>query len=427
MIKIFIECSTTINSPYLTGIQRVVKSIIEKSALAGEALGVECIPVVYVNGGLFVLNLQEKVDKRTQLLNSLLTLSKKLNRVIPRLNTVIKHLFTLMLLPLIHSFFNRINTKEIFVGVDITKKNLATTTPSNKNILLLLDSTWDLNMFTAIDRFRLNGGHVCAVLYDIIPFTHPETVEKHTGNIYRSWWRKAPRHLDSIMCISNSVKQEYLTWQKSRKLKRSIHPDMVGYFYLGADLGGSDNVIRILSTTDPFFMVLGSLEPRKNHSTVIDAFEILWKKNSNVNLVIVGRHGWKSDNLIKRIKLHKEYGSRLFLIRDATDRDLFALYQKCNAVIMASFSEGFGLPIVEAMQAGVNVICSDIPVFREIAGESAVYFDPLSTESLEFNVMNSLNNIVFDQNANNQPKKSWISWEQSTHQLLTKVIGLSKI
>jgi alpha-1,2-rhamnosyltransferase len=114
------------------------------------------------------------------------------------------------------------------------------------------------------------------------------------------------------------------------------------------------------------------------------------------------------------------------LIRDATDRDLLSLYKKSHAVIIASYAEGFGLPIVEAMHAGTNVFCSDIPIFREIAGDYAVYFDPFSPESLELNVMNSLNNIVIDPNANNQSKKSWISWDQSTRQLLTKIVGLSK-
>ena len=128
--------------------------------------------------------------------------------------------------------------------------------------------------------------------------------------------------------------------------------------------------------------MVGSIEPRKSHEYVLNAFESLWAAEINVSLVFVGRNTWKSDALLERISSHQRLNQNLFLLRDATDVDLDFCYNHSSALIIASTVEGFGLPIVEAFQAGLPVIASDIPVFREIAKDNATYFLLDNTESL---------------------------------------------
>lgn len=253
--------------------------------------------------------------------------------------------------------------------------------PSEKT-LLLLDSTWDASIWSSLDAFRSAGGSVFAVLYDLIPFTHPETVAEGTCIAHTKWWSEAPRHLDGVMCISKSVRNEYIEWLEANDKIRFMPADKVGFFHLGSEFDGRDPIINIISKRLNFYLMVGSLEPRKNHARVLEAFESIWASGDTACLVIAGAYGWKSDDLVRRITSHPEYQKRLFLIRDASDRDLSALYRLSDAVICASLAEGYGLPIVEALRHGKELLCSDIEVFHEISESGSIYFDPLSVETM---------------------------------------------
>jgi glycosyltransferase involved in cell wall biosynthesis len=120
--------------------------------------------------------------------------------------------------------------------------------------------------------------------------------------------------------------------------------------------------------------MVGTIEPRKSHAQVLDAFELLWQRGSDAMLVIVGRPGWMTAAFVARLRAHPEAGKRLLWIEDATDEMLERLYESCSALILASRGEGFGLPLVEAAQRGLPIIARDLPVFREVARDHAFYF-----------------------------------------------------
>lgn len=129
-------------------------------------------------------------------------------------------------------------------------------------------------------------------------------------------------------------------------------------------------------------MAVSTIEPRKNHSYLLDAFELLWAQQSPVRLCIIGRVGWKCDDLIKRIEGHPEFGRRLFMFNQLDDAGLEYAYARAKALVSCSHDEGFGLPLVEAMQRGLPVMGSDIPVFHEVGGEYMAYFDLQAPQSL---------------------------------------------
>jgi alpha-1,2-rhamnosyltransferase len=173
---------------------------------------------------------------------------------------------------------------------------------------------------------------------------------------------------------------------------------------------------------DPYFLVVGSIEPRKNHQTVLDAFELLWQEGRAANLVIVGGNGWKSEAFIQRVQRHPLSKKRLFLLRRATDAELMLLYSKTTALIIASIAEGFGLPIVEALQRGTKVICSDIPVFREIVGEHAAFFEVTSPEALAKAVAQSIDACEPSPSRSGTPTMQWLTWRESAEQLFSRVV-----
>ena len=125
----------------------------------------------------------------------------------------------------------------------------------------------------------------------------------------------------------------------------------------------------------PHFLMVGTLEPRKGHRIALDAFDKLWAEGVDAALTIVGKTGWGIDHLVERIKHHPELGKRLVWHESVDDAELSRLYSSCDALIAASFAEGFGLPIVEAGHFGKPVLASDIPVFREVgAGAAEAHF-----------------------------------------------------
>jgi len=446
MTKIYIECGTTLSTTINTGIQRVVRSIVRESDAVGHEFGLTCIPVAFREGKFYPVS---ELDKANQVFNpaseelpkpphisNRRRLLALLLRGLGRLNNT--GLFTFPILAQVkkllspyvkrlahlHSDLSHVAQIEISSGRD----ELSEHEPSEvkpKEILLLLDSTWDPRIWPAVDEFRAAGGHVCAVLYDLIPFSHPETVAEGTRLAHTSWWTAAPNHLDSIMCISSSVRDDYLAWQENTIVDRKIKPENVGYFHLGAELKQNDPVIAVFNSSAPSFLVVGSLEPRKNHFFILDAFDQLWKQKNEINLVIVGGFGWKSEELLSRVQRHPELGRKLFLIRDASDRDLNRLYDKCDALIIASLAEGFGLPIVEAFHHGTAVICSDIPVFREVAGDRASYFDLGSPAALAAQVSKRAQTLTSNPSQRRKNMTAWLSWRESAEQLFNRLLVLA--
>jgi glycosyltransferase involved in cell wall biosynthesis len=193
------------------------------------------------------------------------------------------------------------------------------------------------------------------------------------------------------------------------------------WFHLGADIAatapsrslppGAETVLGQLGARKSFLMV-GTLEPRKGHAEVLDAFERLWAEGHDLSLVIVGRQGWKVETLIRRLAVHPEKGRRLFWLADVSDEYLERLYAAATCLIAASYAEGFGLPLIEAAQHGLPVIARDIPVFREVAGDHACYFsDDLAATLTQWLLLHE---------TGQHPRTeamSWRSWRESAARL----------
>jgi glycosyltransferase involved in cell wall biosynthesis len=132
------------------------------------------------------------------------------------------------------------------------------------------------------------------------------------------------------------------------------------------------------SPVRPTFVVIVSADPRKNLNAVIHAF----RKLPQADLVVIGYTG--GANLMRSLPPNVRFAGYVEEHEKAT------LIAEAHGLIMSSLAEGFGVPIIEALAANTPVLCSDIQVFREVAGELADYFDPFSTESICASVMRML-------------------------------------
>jgi glycosyltransferase involved in cell wall biosynthesis len=129
--------------------------------------------------------------------------------------------------------------------------------------------------------------------------------------------------------------------------------------------------------------MVGTIEPRKGHLSVLDAFDQLWRQGVDVNLILVGAEGWRDlprdmrrtiPQTVTRLQSHHERGKRLFWLSGPSDEYLERIYAASSCLIAAAEGEGFGLPLIEAARHGLPIIARDIPIFREVAGENAFYF-----------------------------------------------------
>jgi alpha-1,2-rhamnosyltransferase len=172
-------------------------------------------------------------------------------------------------------------------------------------------------------------------------------------------------------------------------------------------------------------LCVGTIEPRKNHAYVLDAFESIWKQGLPAKLCIVGRIGWKCEEFVARVLNHSLLGDSLFMFNDLTDAELHYCYQHAKMLILPSVIEGFGLPIVEALHFGLPTLASDIPIHHEVGGAYCGYFDLHRAMSLAEIVLN------IEQRGQHPPTKPaaeypFTSWKHSCRELLTKCLELGR-
>ncbi len=281
------------------------------------------------------------------------------------------------------------------------------------------------------DYFRSAGVKVAFVIYDILPVRHPEWWPVDGGRYHERWLTSVVGYSDTVICISRAVADDVKEWMEHALLERT--PE-IKWFHLGADIessapsrglpdAGKGIVERIAGATS--FLMVGTLEPRKGHGQALDAFEQLWAQGEDVLLVIVGKRGWLVDELCARIASHPERNKRLFWLEAISDEYLGKVYAASTCLLAPSQGEGFGLPLIEAAQQGKPVLARDIPVFREVAGDHASYFQGGSAESLAAGVRQ----WIADRHAGTLPDiraLTWLSWRESAQQLAAALLEPAK-
>ena len=296
------------------------------------------------------------------------------------------------------------------------------------DLVFIPDAAWNYNAWLCAADARSRGAHVVTMIHDLIPLTRPELVDKLFTGVFRAWFNQMLSCSSALVCNSRATKDELLTYCDENKLK---HPE-VDFFHLGSDFqlavratspagrhSGNDHAERSLSDGDRYILVVGSVEKRKRHDLLLDAFEQVWKTHTDVKLVVVGRPGGGAETVIERLKTHPAMGTQLLWITDATDMELVDLHCKARSLVFCSSAEGYGLPLVEARQLGCRVIASDIPVFRELADEGVTLFPAHDVDALA----RAIQRAVDTESGLVAKREPW-TWADSTNQLLSAFVRL---
>lgn len=245
--------------------------------------------------------------------------------------------------------------------------------PGPKTFLLV--SHRALERPARIAALRRQGCHFVPLIHDLIPLHHPEFARAGHAEKHRRRIVTTAALADAIIVNSAATAAELAPWLSARP-----SPPAVAV----APLGVTPSMVEEPPVAlRPYFVVLGTIEPRKNHLLLLN----LWRQFANSHgaaaprLVVVGRRGWENENVLDMLERCTALDG---LVREAgplPDREVASLLRGARALLFPSFAEGFGLPLAEALALGVPALASDLPALREVGGAVPDYLDPLDGAS----------------------------------------------
>jgi glycosyltransferase involved in cell wall biosynthesis len=230
-------------------------------------------------------------------------------------------------------------------------------------------------------------------IHDLSQLLHAETHEKRSVRRARRRLPHMARVADVIITPTESVRNDVCRIFGVVPEKIFAIPEAARACFRPLAVGETAVTRSRLGIGDDFLLSVGTLEPRKNLSVLVNAFAEVTsaRPESSTQLVIAGGRGWLSGPLFDAIK-KSPVRDRIVLTDYLHDDDLRALYSACQAFVYPSIHEGFGLPPLEAMACGAPVVASRIPALEETTGEAALLFDPGSVDELTKRILKVLDN-----------------------------------
>lgn len=184
--------------------------------------------------------------------------------------------------------------------------------------------------------------------------------------------------------IHNVVSHDYFDEESSPSRVREIVRARLHAKAYGASSGSARSMVSAgaVSATPEYLLMVSTIEPRKNHLSLLAAWERLRaERHPNLRLILVGHLGWHNKEIISKIRPWLDRGE-VYCLADVPSPELRLLYKHARATVCPSFAEGFDLSGVEAMASGGAVIASDLPVHREVYADAAEYFNPYSVDEV---------------------------------------------
>jgi glycosyltransferase involved in cell wall biosynthesis len=251
--------------------------------------------------------------------------------------------------------------------------------------------------------------------HDAIPMTMPHTIsdKRWHHEFHYHALRKNVADGAWFVCVSEATRRDLLSvFPQAEARSLTIH-NMVSHDYFvedstarripqvirtrlnpGIDPPLDSSLTQMLfaedsrSETLEYLLIVSTIEPRKNHETLLAAWEKMRSEHfPALKLLIVGKLGWHHDAIVSKVRPWMERGD-VFFLEGVPSSDLRLLYKHARATVCPSFGEGFDFSGVEAMRSGGAVVASDIPVHREIYDDAAEYCNPYSAEDVSRAIVN---------------------------------------
>lgn len=246
-------------------------------------------------------------------------------------------------------------------------------------------------------------GKIVVTVHDVFHLAMPQFVKGCHKRLYAKFMFQMIKYrADKIICVSKFTASE---------LKKYVGIDQsnIKVIYNGIDEEWFNIKIGKPIHNKPYLLYVGNVKPHKNLINLVKAFDLIKDKIPH-DLIIVGKKDGfiTGDNNI--FKLTEKMSDRVIFTGYIDDNLLKQYYKQADLLIFPSLYEGFGLPPLEALAIGTRVICSDIPVLKEICGDMVEYFNPLDIKSISKSI---IKNIIIDIKPENINLLDKYNWEKS--------------
>lgn len=384
--RIFVDVTRTACAPFVSGIQRVVRQLVAALADEAEKGGIEVVPVIVSEHGAtalasFIEQARAPWAAQGQLAGARgfsararATLGRSIAFLVERRND-----------PGYRLAFGP--ARALWRSILSVQRGASVKPPRpdvvfrSGDILLMPDSAWSNSPWHTIEDIKSKGGQVFVVWYDMIPVLHPEFFDADLADNFRRYLDAMLHKADGLIAISGTVHQELRLYGARRPVGRANVHQALPAVHISTVPRPRDEAFQALFQTPTLFL-LSTLEPRKGHALLLDAAEQLWSQGYRFNVLFAGRIGWKVQALVQRLAAHPQRGQQLFVYHDLSDAEVAYALSHARSLLLPSQAEGLGLPILEAEHFGCPVICTDLPVFREVAGPDTQFFWPYTAEAL---------------------------------------------
>lgn len=269
----------------------------------------------------------------------------------------------------------------------VTKHKVPLYEMERGSIFFDLDAAWMCRMKRSylLPILKKQGVKIVAHIYDIISITHPQFCLERGVYNFMDYIGAHLQYADKLIVNAQATVDEL------QKLTSRIGCELpsCSVVPLGADF--KDN--RVIADEEvsqqlvdiakdkKYILMVGTIEPRKNHKFLLDAYDQGLKK-LGYNIIIAGYMGWNMDHFERRLKEHPDYNRGVYHFAGLGDKEIAYLYQHAKCLAFLSYTEGFGLPIIEAMQFDTPVIAANVPVLREVGREYCEWVEQDNVEEI---------------------------------------------
>jgi glycosyltransferase involved in cell wall biosynthesis len=308
----------------------------------------------------------------------------------------------------------------------------------------MVNFLWNKVGWPALDRFfktRLDlahsptplilptSGKKIVTVYDLCFLEFPHLSDDESKHVFSSRIDKSLHLADRIITISHFSQEQILR-------RFSIDKDKIRVTHLGIDLNfwrevDREETERIRSKYNlppSYLLFVGAQEPRKNIGNLIEALKIVHSNYKSIPIVLAGREGKDSANILARIDKH-DLKQWVYMTGYMNDFELREIYRLATVFVFPSLCEGFGLPVLEAMASGIPIITSHTAALPEVCQDAALFVDPEQPESMAEVIIRVLKDADLRDGLVKKGEKRVLdfSWESTAEQTLSIYRSLMEI
>jgi glycosyltransferase involved in cell wall biosynthesis len=266
------------------------------------------------------------------------------------------------------------------------------------------------------------------VVHDLAFLHYPQSISWHQRLYYQWFTAGFLKKAKKILTVSNFSKEDMVKNYPIDESKIEVVYGAARAIFKPISWEDKEATKASYADGREYFLFVGGIQPRKNLMNLLKAFSLFkkWQK-SNMKLVVAGRLAWKYDDLIEKLKTYK-YRDDVQLLGAVTDEQLAAITASAYALVYPSLFEGFGLPILEAMQSAVPVIASDTSSIPEVGADAALYASPNDPDAIAQQMLL----LYKDEAARNKQVEKGIqraeafSWDKTADQVWQNIVLIAK-